>query len=427
MNRLNTITAAIRTAAAAPKNFTDLPLSAQTKVVFDCVKRAHKGMEWWNGQLNDESNDAAFRARAAREINIRQRTLAGAYNFLNRASHYSGGVEVEVEHIYTEGDIDSYDIHEESSYDTQVLNGNPHAWAKARLKSLGYWPEDDTVDGDAELSLWEPEKTYAKNANRYLAMVVLSEAGLYTIPPRKDDDGPSDVVMLAAMSIKFKLLGNMTGNGFVQEAMRLLKEGYKQYPFSATVYENGERKEQTFEAQDIINALKLCITRDQDDADAAALRVQAEEAKRERVALRKEITSITQQAITTATVIAEIANATKLMKESGMNDAVVESVMSKLLGQFVAPAAPAPTEEPPKAEEPTPPAVDPRIAELEAKLADVNALADRMSQQVIEAENKAKKMSDLAAQAQAEKVAKAAAKKSKRKNQMQQAFEAAQS
>lgn len=56
MNRIRNIIGVVTGATINPGKFADLPLSAQTKVVFSCYNRVTSGMTWWNNVLNDESS-----------------------------------------------------------------------------------------------------------------------------------------------------------------------------------------------------------------------------------------------------------------------------------------------------------------------------------------------------------------------------------
>lgn len=350
MSHIDSVVSVVTAAANDQHDYSDLPLSAQVKVLFSVFNRTESGMKWWDKQLSDDSNTAQFRKRAAAEVNVRNRVIGTLYDALNRASHYSGGKEQLVGHD-TSGrlEVDSLDDPIESyEYSTQVLASHPHAWAKTLLQQRGSWVDEEYEWSDEPLDpeLWDVAKTYDKYAARYAAMTILAEAGLYTPPSKKDDDTPSDIVLIAALSPKLAQIATPPAGKKSRSVSQILSMirgmivgAYTHTPLTVSYYKDGELQQQTFTAQRIVEVIRELQEADAEEAELAALAKEEADAKAERKALTRDIRSAVNSAVTTAVVMSEMTRAASTMKDAGVSDAVVEalmkSVMQRVTGQTV--------------------------------------------------------------------------------------------
>ncbi len=366
MNRIDNIAATIGTAANAPKaSFATLPLSAQTKVVFSVTNRLYSGIAWWDNIIADEEQSDSFRKRAVSEVHQRERFLPGCLSFIHRASHYSGGKAKELEFQVTSGDIDTGDTSIDSEYDLQIVATHPHAWAKQFLTDKGLWPADFEAS-DAPLELVSVEKTYRKYCARYIALTLLAQLGLYNPPVREDDDTPSDIVLLGAMSNEMAALSLLNGRALALGIAHLFR---KALPTGMMVsqYVEGKQVQTTYTLDDLIGYLKQAVFLDKEDAEAAAEAKAAAEDVAERKALVSDIKSMTRQAITISTVMSTFSACAADMKKAGVSDDMIASMMQQVTARIM-PSAPAQAVDP--VQPPAP--VDTKAEEIAALRAALN-------------------------------------------------------
>lgn len=327
-SRVSRIASALNAAASSTMTFADLPLGAQTKVVNSVQFRVFKGAQWWNQQLSDESNTDQFRKRAASEVNARERCIPSLQDFLTRASHFSSGVDQEVARDTSYADEEG--ISGDIEYVVQTMSGNPYAWAKASLMEAGCWNEF-IAPSDEPLAplLFNVEKVYTRFAARYAATCLLIEFGL--LVPR-DDDTPSDMVMIAALSQQLKLLSK-TGS-----FIRLFEE-FKSSPFRATQYVDGTARVTQYTQKDLVDLWRQAIVLDREDAEAAAEAQAEADAKAERKALVSDIRSTVRTAVTAAVVMQTMTAACSEMKSAGVADEAIQQLMAGVMAKLgVAPA-----------------------------------------------------------------------------------------
>lgn len=343
-NRIHNILSVMLGATASLGKFSELPLSAQTKVVFSCFQRVNSGLNWWNNVLESESDQYSevMRKRATQEVNTRLTAQHTLLDFINRASHYSSGKEIDVGHDLAHLSIDkapedSFIEDDEYEFSSQVVNGNPFAWAKQLLVNDNKWP-NDWVSPDEPLNplLWEVSKTYDKYAARYMALAILAEMNMYSPPPRKDDDLPSDIVLIAACSKKLAEITTAKSRSITLRGLRaLIRQNYSNTPLSVTKFEDGERVTVTYSAEQIIAALDDGMQLDIEDAELQAEKDRDEEAKADTKAMKAEIKSFVRSAIMTSTVIHEMTSAAEQMIKAGVSQATVDAMMKAMTAKLM--------------------------------------------------------------------------------------------
>lgn len=362
MKRFESIKAVIATAAALPKqSFNELPLSAKVKVVFSCTSRLISGIEWWTRVIDDPEQEENFRKRAVAEVHQREAFLPACYTFLNSASHYSGGKSRELQYEIASGGIDSDEAGtSDITYDTQVIATHPHAWAKQFLDQRGAWP--DTFRHDEHLQLVAVEKTYRKYAAKYIALAMLTALKLYTPPVREDDDGPSDIVLIGAMSADLRNLAvDISYHGIANMFRKGLPTG-----LTTTTYVDGEAVQTVYSLDELLTHLKSVKHLDHEDAETAEALAEKKELSDARKGMLRDITRITQVGVTTAAVGGAITASMKEMVAAGMSQDVAAAmfapVMAKL-GTMLGVEQPKAEVEQPKADEPS------ELDKLKAELA----------------------------------------------------------
>lgn len=342
-NRVRNIIGVVTAPATTPGSFNMLPLSAQVKVVFSCNARVSSGIKFWDGLLSKADTQEFMKKRAVGEINQRMRVQHTLYDFLNRASHYSSGKETEVKHDLAHMSIDTAPEdcvleNDEYEFSTQVINGNPFAWAKALLMANGEWPEDwQAPDEPLDPLLWEVERTYSKYAARYTALTILAEMGLYNPPSKKDDDTPSDIVMIAACSSKLQEIARAKSQPLLLRGLKaLLRTYYGTLGLEVTQYQNGEQVKRTWLADEIIQTLDDAISLDKADADAEAEQAEDERVQKETKEFQASIKAAVRSAIMTATVMKEVTDAAGKMKAAGVGDAAISAMMEGIMTKLTA-------------------------------------------------------------------------------------------
>ncbi len=356
MERIATIRNAIATAATFPGTYNELPITAQTKVVFSCYSRVENGIKWWNEQLNDENATPEFRKLAVQNINERSRCMPGYLDMLDRARHYTSAASRE-----TKFDVSNMDDEgngaEEYMFENVTVKDNPCAWAYQLLVKDQRWPEDyKKADHTLPVYLYDVEKTYSKYLARYMALSILAAMDVYAPPQREDDDTPSDIVLIAACSSQIKALAaQSTDKATARALQQMFKKQFGKTPLSISVWDNGERTVKLFDSNELCALVNTALELDEDDRTAAAERKADEETKRETKAFTQEIKAATRQAIFTSTVMAEMAKSAVTMAKAGVSNDVIGSIQQQLM-QRLMPGTPAPTTPAPQpvAETPAP-------------------------------------------------------------------------
>lgn len=349
MKRINNIVTTVTAPADNPGTFDELPLSAKTKVVFSVANRILAGIKWWQPHIDDEDASAEFRKRAVKEVKARQNAFTTLVDFMNRAANYTSGKDTETCHdISGRLDVDSLDAPVEGyEFSFQVLSSNPYAWAREMLLQRGDWPQDwQTPDSPMTPILWDIHKTFDRYAARYIALTILAEMGMYQPPQRKDDDTPSDIVLIASCSPQLQLINSKTRSHaqILKMCVAMLRNAFGQNPLQVSAFKDGERVTQSFTIEQMLQAIKDAEELDADDLEQEKLEAEEAEAKAERKSLIHEIKTITRTAITTTVVMKEMATAAATMKEAGVGDAAIEAMMASVMTKLglAAPAAPAP-------------------------------------------------------------------------------------
>lgn len=337
-NRISNIIGVITGVTIEPGKFSELPLSAQTKVVFSCFQRVSSGMIWWNNVLESESGDFSevMKKRAVQEVNARLTAQHTLLDFINRASHYSSGKEIDVAHDLSHMSIDkapedSFIENDEYEFSAQVVSGNPYAWAKQLLMADGKWPDAwQAPEEPLNPFLWEVSKTYDKYFSRYAALTVLAEMGMYSPPPRKDDDLPSDIVLIAACSKKGAEIAAAKSKSLLIRGIKALIRANYVNPLTVTKFEDGERISVEYTAAQIIQAIDDAQALDIEDAEVQAEKDRDEAATKETKELKAEIKGFVRSAIHVTSVMKAMSNAAKEMAEGGVDQGIIADMMKNV-------------------------------------------------------------------------------------------------
>lgn len=327
MTRMQNITTALNAAGTATETtFGKLPLSAQVKITNGLMYSLHNGIKWWNEVMEDEDKDAAFRKRAVAEVKIRRRSQATLQDFLSRAAHYSSGVDTETKFdTYYDGeDGASGDI----EYAVTTLNGHPFAWAKASLEQRLVWDANlPTFEEPVDPMLFNVHKALNRYAARYTATLLLNQFGLLELP-KEHDDGPSDMVVISAMSPKLRLAA-ASGNYF-----SMLDE-FKTVTFKAPTYVDGKLVVTEYSREQLVELWRDAIRLDREDAEQAAEDAADVEAKAEAKAFAHEVNATVRDVIKTTLMLSAIAAATEKLSKAGVSNDVTASVMQQLTAKLM--------------------------------------------------------------------------------------------
>lgn len=281
--------------------FAGLSMPAQVAVVYRTLRSVLNNVSYWEKRADEHADDPLQAEWKLCEQMREQyaRCLPGLYQFLQRASHYSEGVEQQIE--FDTSTFDDYgDQIGGSEWQSVTLNGNPYGWPKRILIEAGLW--DEEIDFSTEHKLMLPD--LGRVADRFCGqmvarmMLVLGSGDSYE--PRRTDARDFEIMTLSPSAISIAKMSE------AQRFRAAYSLALKHLPYGVT-------------KEELVTAFEEITILDEDDALQSEIKAD-----------RREMRKVTNEVIREAARHALLAETVARLKAAGLNDELIAATVASM-------------------------------------------------------------------------------------------------